>query len=877
MGSRRILPATAILIVFRVAFAAPPSATFARKPTATKTAAGVRIEFAVSAPTDVAVYVEDAAGKVVCHLAAGVLGSNPPLPLTADSLRQSVVWDGKDDCSKPAGDGPFQVRVALGMKPEFDGFLMYNPDSSGYIESLAVGPRGTLYVFHRDLVANGNMGGHKIKVYSRDGKAIKALTPFPANIAPERVKALGVFQTPDGDLVPRIHNWAQLNFYPDAHGVRGRDMPPFSSPAVDSKGRVYWLVQGPSLCAVDADGGIPYDNFLGPRLLRDIKGFSMAEWLEAIRQRPCLAVSSDDRYIYFAGLRTGIGKSSQPLPCVFRVDVEKRGPGEVFLGKLGQAGREKDLLTAPRGLAAAGGLLYVADYQADRVVVFKESERSYVGEIKVKAPNTLGVDPATGAIYVCSAENVKAPDLVKIENYRSGKELYRLRLPQDRYARDVRHRIAVDASAKPVRIWMPPWPYSRQRLFCIDDAGDKFVDRPDPRRQDLFAGGPRDLSVDRLRNELYVKANGVYYRIDLQTGQIKDKLPLNTPTHAMTYGLQIVSGTDGNLYGDVFGDVGRAGSGLWRFDRAGKLLKWRGQKTANHPIGGIMTFQARHLALKPFAPPDEIYYVPPPNYLDPADKSRFSSLNVFRQDGIASRTAIWQCTQGATPRLDAKGNIYLAELVKPADRYYPEFFDGKLDAPPKRCFAGAPAWYSYIYGSIIKFPASGGIVWFQKALTKSCVGTPPAALLAKPKQPFRTMFLGDPNWKVEVQGALWTRFGYSPYSSNTTVGSGTPHCACEASGFDVDPFGRVFFPNLGQFRVEVVDTNNNFITTFGKYGNEDSGGPNATVKKPGLDIPLAWPTYVAVSDTHAYVNDTVSRRVVQVKVAHTAEETCRVK
>lgn len=100
----------------------------------------------------------------------------------------------------------------------------------------------------------------------------------------------------------------------------------------------------------------------------------------------------------------------------------------------------------------------------------------------------------------------------------------------------------------------------------------------------------------------------------------------------------------------------------------------------------------------------------------------------------------------------------------------------------------------------------------------------------------------------------------------------TSHCMCEDSGFDVDPFGRVFFPNLGQFRIEVVDTNNNPITTFGKYGNEDSGGPRARVQKP--DIPLAWPVYVAVSDRRAYVADTVNRRVVRVKLGAAAEAVC---
>ena len=226
--------------------------------------------------TDVAVTIEDANGKIIRHLAAGVLGKNPPEPLQPNTLAQSLDWDGKDDFGKPAADGPFKVRVQLGMKAEFDRFLMHNPDGSGPISSVAVGPGGALYVFHRDGTVNGNMGGHKIKVYNRDGKHQKVLAPFPADIAAEKVKALGVFQTAEGDLVPHIHNWETLSFYPDNVGVRGRDMPEYSCPAVDSKGRVYWLVKGPALVAVDADGGIPYDTFLGPKLLPDIKDLRLA-------------------------------------------------------------------------------------------------------------------------------------------------------------------------------------------------------------------------------------------------------------------------------------------------------------------------------------------------------------------------------------------------------------------------------------------------------------------------------------------------------------------------------------------------------------------------------------------------------------------------
>lgn len=262
----------------------------------------------------------------------------------------------------------------------------------------------------------------------------------------------------------------------------------------------------------------------------------------------------------------------------------------------------------------------------------------------------------------------------------------------------------------------------------------------------------------------------------------------------------------------------------------------------------------------------------PGDYLtgNPKDVGKYVSLNVLGQDGKTRRTVIWQCFNGAVPRLDARGNIYVADLVKPPDRSYPPFFDGKLEPPPEQWDRGDRFWYSHMYGSIVKFPPEGGVIWYDSNLPKSCLGQPPAELLAKPKQPFKKHAGASPHLTGEIQGALWTRFGYSPYSGRV-IGN-TSHCSCEGHGFDVDSFGRVFFPNAGQCRVEVVDTNNNPIVSFGKYGNEDSGGPSARVAKP--TIPLAWPVYVAVSDRWAYVADTINRRVVRVRLTYQAEETC---
>lgn len=834
----------------------PPA--FVKPPTVTKAGEQHQIAFEVSRATDVAVTIENAAGKVVRHLAAGVLGKNAPEPLASGTLAQTLTWDGKDDAGKRALGGPFQVRVQLGLQPKLGGFLMHNPHASGHVSALATGPGGSLYVFHTDGTANGNMGGHKVKVYSRDGQHDRVLTPFPADIAPGKVAALGTFQTKEGDLIPHLHNWETLSFYPDNVGVRGRDMPEYSSPAVDSRGRVYWLVKGLALAAVDADGGIPYATFLSKRLLPDVKALRMAgETYHYYSERPSLAVSTDEKHVYFAGLATGAGdyKSAVPLPIVYRVDTATRGPAEAFL--------DKDL-KAPRGLAVAKGTLYVADPAANRVVGFKESDRSIVGEIAVNNPQSIGVDPASGAVYVCAYTGAQTADLIKFAGL-GGKELYRIALPRTGQSPNVGiHRIAVDASQKPVRVWLPQ--VGAAGLHCYDDMGEKFVDKGDPRPNDLYADGPRDLTVDRVKGEVYIKANGnKTYRLDDATGKVLGIVDVSKVHPGTVLASQLIPGQDGNLY------VFTWNKGLWRLDRDGKPKNWDGLDSHSIPIDGMMCFQMRYLALKPNAPPDEVYVIGTADYLtrNPKDAGKYLTLNVIGQDGKTKRTVIWQCLNGAIPRLDSKGNIYIADLVKPVDRSYPEFFDGKLPPPPKQTGGGDLFWYSYMYGSILKFPPTGGIIWHQKNLPKSAVGEPPAELLAKPKEPFKRHFAFEPHLTGEVQGALWTRFGYAPYSAH--MSGNTSHCMCEGSGFDVDPFGRVFFPNLGQFRIEVIDTNNNPIATFGKYGNEDSGG---RIKTPG--IPLAWPVYVAVSDRWAYVADTVNRRVVRVELAYAAEATCPV-
>lgn len=847
---------------------APPA--FAARPAAARVGERVRITFAADRETDAAVTIEDPAGRVIRHLAAGVLGANPPPPLKP-GLAQTLEWDGTADDGTPATGGPFRARVKLGMRPEFDSFLLFQPDATPDITSLAIGPKGQVYAFYHDPTANGNQGGVKLKVLDRQGRHLRQIIPFPADLPHERVKPTGAFQDDAGNLVPHCHNWHTLSFYPDTQLARGRSMSAFSQPAVDAQGRVYWIIEGGRLCAVDADGGIPYDTFLGPPLFPGVK-FPGG--------RPALAVSGDGKHLYAAGIRTAEdswGKNAAPLPCVFRIDAATR-QADVFVGKPEQRGTQGALLAGPRGLAVAGGLLYVADPDAGRLAVFREADGAFVGDLKATLPHIVQVHPTTGAVYLVSyvPEDQPRPDgkcrikdahLLKFASYRDAKPLYQMPLPRTGLSpNDGTHRIALDPSEDPPLLWAPGLPYARtgRRIACYRDTGAAFETVALPEPTEPWGDGPRDLVFDRARAELYIKVNGEQWH-QLDEATCKPVRLVRFPkNHGGPYmgsaGAQLGLDSAGRYVTHCWGDR----SGLMRWARDLKPLPWDGLPTHRTDWGGMMTFQLNYMAIHR----DEIYVIKPaqgPHHLDVYD---FALRH--------KRRAVWNVRRGSCPRVDARGNLYLTVPLRPPDRDFPAFFDGKLAKLPDyfRTLGEGHYWYAYMHGSIVKFPPEGGaFLWQETERENNDLTGLPDTVKAKPKTTFHYFRDGRyPHSPCQVQGADWVRFGYTPYSETYSVG--TPACMCEGTGFDVDPFGRVFFPNLCQFRIEVVDTNNNPITTFGHYGNQDSGGPAARVKTP--DLPLAWPTYVAVSDSHAYVSDTVGLRVARVRLAASAEEACHI-
>src|SRR5436309_6549898 len=128
LASLLLLPCTpAALSAEKVTFSTPPEVKRAGEQ--------LTLTFAVSRSADVEIAVLDARGRVVRHLAAGVLGGkNPPPPPLQAGLSQKLTWDGKDDLGKPAEGGPFRFRVRAGMSVRLGRMIGDSPYTGNVVQ-----------------------------------------------------------------------------------------------------------------------------------------------------------------------------------------------------------------------------------------------------------------------------------------------------------------------------------------------------------------------------------------------------------------------------------------------------------------------------------------------------------------------------------------------------------------------------------------------------------------------------------------------------------------------------------------------------------------------------------------------------------------------
>jgi len=889
---RRIAAILELLAAGALASAAEPAAppTFTRNPVATKAGDQVKVDFAVSRETDVSVFIEDGQGKIVRHLVSGVLGENPPAPLKADSLEQSVEWDGKADWGKPAGAGPFKVRVALGLGARYDKVVMGDPMSIGHVHGMAAGPGGTLYAVVGAGAGVPNWGSQRLVALNRDGTFQRTLIPPPSTATKEQIEALGgVPVTVGGRTVPMVTHLTQrrCTAFWSSYGV-----------AMTPGGQFLVLHPDARIGLVDvADSKTPVP-FLGPPMLSKFPKASFASCDES--RRAYIASSSDGKHAFVHGMAPRYGYQSDPVEpwyAVYRVKLPERSPAEPFFGAPDKPGSDEAHLGARiGGMATDGkGTLLICDPKNNRVVAVSEADGKFAGSFPSEAPELIAADRESGAIYLLKPGKRGTADVVKLSGWRDPRPLAAIHLtaPRDYLT----WRMAVDTSAEPAVLWAS----NGWQLFRIEDLGEKFGDARPIGGADIGDGGFVNLTVDHYRDdaEVYVRsAQQRWTRFNEKTGQTEALRNMGFLSSAAGACLEV--GPEGNLYTQAWPQF------LHKWDRNGKPLKWgipfktpEGVKPYSNtkvenaifmPV--CMVFMTHTLGIRA----DGHVFAFEMRPIAPGSRHRKALYEYEPSGQRVGGPIVWEASDAVIgPRFDQQGNIYVAEQVRPAGELVPPEFAGvtgpvtaksRWDWEPR----GVPAWY----GSILKFSPKGGRIAYQKGhyawdrTTQAYDGEPKldpslktvdAACFAAGSSEFTFM-------AVKVTGAEWMHFGIS----QIFLGK----CNCENTRFDVDLFGRVWYPDLGRYRVGVLDTNGNPITTFGSYGNAESAGPDSPVIDPRTgqvrprraddpndlkspfaepEIAFAWLIGVGATDNYAYMGDSLNRRLLRAKLVYAAEET----
>ncbi|MCW8130364.1 MAG: hypothetical protein KIS92_08455, partial [Planctomycetota bacterium] len=653
----------AAVVVLAALSATAGEATFKTKPTATKESGKVVIRFSVSGPTDVAVFVEDAQGKIVRHLVAGVLqGEAPPPAPLKPGLDQAIEWDGKADYGLPAEGGPFKVRVALGLKVAYDRVLSSRPLSFSGTCAMAVGPDGTLYLRHQ---YSPSVWRHtQILAINRDGSYRRTLLPYAST--PDNAEAKGIdAMTIDGRRVPAGRAYERDLF----HEIAG---PNYSNLSLSPDGKtLYGLAGTAGLLRASTAGGCA-EAPLVSKLVAEKNGFGKEPVLFGTG---FLAISSDGTRAFVNGLANRYAPA--PLSAVYAVPLPARTEHAVFFGDPKQAGNDQTHVGAAPGMLAVDGKghLFVADTANGRVLVLAEADGKFLGELKTEAPRGLGVDPRHGALYVSSEKGNK----VVLRKYATWKDAQpAAEIALERKGWTPNHSLALDASSGPVIVWIAAG--GDGQLLRIEDKGASF-ERTEV-SADWRKGQPQEcylsVVVDRKTKEVYTRnggSGGIWERFNDETGASEVvKLPGNAWSDGGGKGTQITPAPNGRLYGIKWEHS------FFQWDRNGKPVAWEERREPTEqelksydydkaaskdpsvsyvPVG--MTELPHTLGVR--WSDGHLFVLEPTKY--GMGGRTFKALHEYLPSGkrvtAPDVPILWKISDGAVgPKFDAAGNIYVA-------------------------------------------------------------------------------------------------------------------------------------------------------------------------------------------------------------------------
>lgn len=807
---------------------------FVAKPQVTKDGKVFRIQFAVPAPTDATVAIVSPDGKVIRHLAAGMLGEKAPAPFKV-GLKQELEWDGLDDRGNPVPAG-CKAKVSLGLKAEFARILCEAPQgvaSRGPI-GLAVDRQGNLYVTEGSLFVGGVTTVVSMKAFDSEGNYLRTINPFRADWPESKVSTVEYINTLDGRHIPLS---IQNNHRPFAGFVPGHPGMTRHLPVITAAGRMFFGARGSGgILTVGTDGSCPRELYNGPKI--PMSGGTVF-----------LALSPDDKFLYVAGIG---GSKKGPMHTVYRYELgSKEDSVKPFLGVEREAGKDDKHFNDPRGVGVdSSGRVYVGDYMNDRVQIF-DAAGKLLKTYEVKGPEQIQVHPKTGAVYVLSVQDRGAKEsygteatweiyqdksVVKFTSFDDWKAVAQIELPKrKKHMHDAGPIMVLDATHAEPALWIAN--VGRQEpddmLWKVADRGDKLEKITHKiLRLNRYQNVSPALAADRLNNELYAFGTPQgSIKINPANGEFK-KLELagDAGKAALAGAGAAAVGPDGMLYVRSSNPAEKA-EHAWlirRFNRQGESVPFAGVGECIETNGRRQGGSPEYVASLSVGADGKIYAI-----AMKSKKDFTANVDVYGPDGKLIKAGLVELT--ANPggvRVDPAGRLYVSDTLRPKERSFPDFYP----SDPR-------AHYTKWYGSVLRFPPEGGTV---RAAERGAMSH-----FARGNEP------------VKVDGPIWGFYGISPMPQQAG-------CLCVIADFDVDGWGRVFVPDVPGYCIAVLDSNGNVLTRFGSYGNRDALGAGSPVPEPA--IPIWFGERVAALDNDAFVVDSHNSRMVQVRLTSAVSE-----
>jgi DNA-binding beta-propeller fold protein YncE len=817
-------------------------ARFSTRPTARKANGKTTISFAVSGKTDVEVAILDAKGKVVRHLAAGVLGAKtpPPAPLKP-GLSQSLTWDGQDDYGAKATGGPFKARVRAGMGVKLERIVGGDPYAY-YSKEMGQGDHAAWRITGLEAKSDGkvyvlgnvnNYGPAALRQYDAEGNFLKTVFPPPAGKPIADVKGWGVTVKADGTYMPQYNDLSSPALSKTfICGTRGNIATLIPSPGKNQ----LLLEKRTKLMTINTDGTIPADAMAAGLFVRKPSMFPVER---NVYKRPwdllgpaftCL--SPDGKHFYLSGVFAGTIKNSRCVGAettgawrdgqLFKVDIATReakvffalpekdviGPGPARFKSPIEDGRANPY-AAFNGVAVdAAENVFLCDRQNKRIIVLDKNAQ-IIREIPVSYPDAIAVNPKTKAIYVTTRfghyNRHGQLKLLKFNDWSKDSKPSVTTLPLCKIGYYPQGSLLAVTEAKgKVFVWVG-YPTLPVRIYQDTGAGLKLF-------KDFYEAGQQrvlDLQhmiVNPVTDDIYIADgwNNCFRITDWKNPRFERCM---TTSKGALKALSLAIDTrNGYLYGHAcMGRVVRYKMGGETFTPApvtgsgGNIFTpyicsdWR--------IG--LGFSDRGIAIGPDGSLVTL------GALQKRGSNYSGPLNFFKADAAK---APWQALSfkgfggpsSAGVRFDPRGNLYA----------------GRLGGRKSQ-------------GKIYKYSPTGSLAGGNLFPTE-------------PKAPAKVYDIN---------------YGYP-----APAFSRTPR-------FGVDGYGRIYYPTPLTPQVSVIDNEGNAILSFGTYGNRDSMGGLKGDLVPTRDIPMAFPNSVDATDDYIYVSDIVNIRLLRLAKKFAAAET----